>query len=450
METTPNLQLPYIMPAQAQKHVTHNEAVRGLDAIVQLAVADRDLATPPATPEEGARYIVADAASGAWSGKSGQIAAFQDGGWAFFAPNEGWIAWVADEETALVFDGSAWSGFTGIRTVNPAPLVGVNAAADATNRLAVKSDAVLFSHDDATPGTGDLRLKFNKASASGTASLVYQTDWSGRAEIGLSGDDDLHVKVSSDGALWREAMVVDRATGAVSLPATLPATAPFNLLKDAGRFGGSPEPQTAVAASFVAPSYVVAVNGATIAQGPKFVQNNTDYGGSAGALPVEVKALIDKIRDPAYRRYGIEFHTLEIVAGSGTSTARTIDGVDHYLPFALLSAPLPPQFSLNCHILVRSGSIGLPAGSTNIAALYIDGVRKATAQRILPADGWRQVTRLASRNGRQFEGYDNILHNIFATPGAEFLFAASTLTPGVIPMAPGVYYGVVPSLEAWR
>ena len=28
MEQTANLQLPYIMPSQAQKHVTHNEAVR--------------------------------------------------------------------------------------------------------------------------------------------------------------------------------------------------------------------------------------------------------------------------------------------------------------------------------------------------------------------------------------------------------------------------------------
>ena len=36
MENSANLQLPYIMPSQAQKHVTHNEAVRTLDALVQL------------------------------------------------------------------------------------------------------------------------------------------------------------------------------------------------------------------------------------------------------------------------------------------------------------------------------------------------------------------------------------------------------------------------------
>jgi hypothetical protein len=36
-EATPNLTLPYIMPSQAQKHVTHHEAIRALDALVQIA-----------------------------------------------------------------------------------------------------------------------------------------------------------------------------------------------------------------------------------------------------------------------------------------------------------------------------------------------------------------------------------------------------------------------------
>jgi hypothetical protein len=450
LDTTPNLQLPFILPSQAQKHVTHNEALRTLDAVVHLAVAGRSLPSPPAEPEDGERHIVGADATGEWAGHTGQVAAFQDGAWAFYPPGEGWIAWVADEETALVFDGSNWTDFTGLKSVNPAALVGVNATADAINRLAVKSDAVLFSHDDATPGTGDLRLKLNKASSGGTASLLYQSGWSGRAEIGLAGDDDLHVKVSPDGTTWNEAIVVSRANGSVSLPATAPVAAPFNLLKDAGRFAGSPEPQTVTITGFVAPTYVSATNGAAIAQGPKFIHNNTDYGGSAGALHADVKALMEKLRDPAYRRYGVEFHTLAITAGSGTSTARVINGVTHYLPFALLAVPVPPQLSFNCHILVRTGSIGLPPGSGGQSSLYVDGVRYTTAQQIAPADGWRQVTRLFNRDSRQFEGYDNIMHNIFATPGTEFLLAAPVLTPGAMPMSPSRYYGVVPSLEAWR
>jgi len=110
MDDTPNLMLPYIMAAQAQKHVTHNEAIRALDAIVQIGVLDRDLTAPPGSPADGDSYIVAAGATGAWAGNDGQIAAWQDGAWIFYAPREGWLAWVADEDLLLVWDGASWSG----------------------------------------------------------------------------------------------------------------------------------------------------------------------------------------------------------------------------------------------------------------------------------------------------------------------------------------------------
>ena len=217
MDMTPNLHLPYILAAQAQKHVTHNEAIRALDALVQLTVLDRDLTGPPASPADGARYIVAAGATGAWSGQSLRVAAFQDGAWSFFTPLEGWIAWVADEDAAVVWSGTAWVplGTGGAASVNPTPLVGVNATADATNRLSVNSPATLLNHE----GTGH-QLKVNKAAAAHTASLLYQDGFSGRAEMGLTGDDDFHVKVSADGATWKEALIVNRTTGTVAMPFT--------------------------------------------------------------------------------------------------------------------------------------------------------------------------------------------------------------------------------------
>jgi hypothetical protein len=42
-DATTRLLLPYILAAQAQKHVTHNEALQILDGLVQLSVLDRDL-----------------------------------------------------------------------------------------------------------------------------------------------------------------------------------------------------------------------------------------------------------------------------------------------------------------------------------------------------------------------------------------------------------------------
>ncbi|MBD9529114.1 DUF2793 domain-containing protein [Paracoccus sp. PAR01] len=107
-ETTAHLALPFIMAAQAQKHVTHNEALRLLDGIVQLAVLDRHLTAPPASPAEGDRYIPASGATGAWSGWDGSLAYWIDGAWMKILPAPGWLAWVVDESQAIVWTGAAW------------------------------------------------------------------------------------------------------------------------------------------------------------------------------------------------------------------------------------------------------------------------------------------------------------------------------------------------------
>ena len=112
MTDTANLYTPVYFASQAQKHVTHNEAIRALDCLVQLSVESRALTSPPASPVEGSRYVVAAGASDAWAGKSDKIAAFQDGGWSFYAPKDGWIAWVASENILIVYDLAAWSPVT--------------------------------------------------------------------------------------------------------------------------------------------------------------------------------------------------------------------------------------------------------------------------------------------------------------------------------------------------
>jgi lysophospholipase L1-like esterase len=210
-DTTPNLRLPYIMSAQAQKHVTHNEAIRALDALVQLSVESRTRSAPPSAPADGARYLIPSGASGSWSGKAGSIAAWQDGSWSFLSPLEGWLLWIRDEDLLSAFDGTAWTNAGG--STNPVAHVGVNATADDTNRLTVSSPASLFNHE----GAGH-QQKINKHAAGDTASTLYQTNYSGRAQAGLAGDDNYHLKVSADGSTWKEAMVVDRSTGVVTFP----------------------------------------------------------------------------------------------------------------------------------------------------------------------------------------------------------------------------------------
>lgn len=218
MEQTTNLKMPFIMPSQAQKHITHNEALLALDIVVQLSVLDRHLAAAPTLPVEGDRYIVAAAATGDWTGKSGQVAAWQDGVWAFHFPIKGWLAWVADEQRIFAYDGTTWLDAIALG-INPASMVGINTTADATNRLSVKSQAVLFDNQGASQ-----QVKVNKAAAGDNASLLFQTGYSGRAEFGLAGDDDWHVKVSPDGSAWTEALKVSRTDGRVVLPAGLALT----------------------------------------------------------------------------------------------------------------------------------------------------------------------------------------------------------------------------------
>ena len=217
MTVTPHLALPLIAAAQAQKHVTHNEAITALDALVHLAVIDRDLSLPPATPAEGDRYIVAGAGTGAWAGKGGQIALWQDGVWRHFAPSRGFLGYVLDGGVLVAWSGTAWSdALSTISAFQNLALLGLGTSADPTNPFSAKVNKALWTAKSvAEGGTGDLRYTMNKEAAAKTLSLLLQSGFSGRAEIGLTGDDDLHVKVSPDGAAWTEALKVNRSTGFV-------------------------------------------------------------------------------------------------------------------------------------------------------------------------------------------------------------------------------------------
>lgn len=104
-DTTARLDLPFILPAQAQKHVTHNEALQRLDALVQLAVIT-SAASPPDEPVEGEIHWVSPPATGLWSGHAGNLALFQDGIWVYIVPRPGWTAIFLEDERLKIFDGT--------------------------------------------------------------------------------------------------------------------------------------------------------------------------------------------------------------------------------------------------------------------------------------------------------------------------------------------------------
>ena len=214
MSETALLALPLIEASQSQKHVTHNEALAVIDAAVHLAVISRALAAPPGAPAQADRYLVAASPTGAWIGHAGELAVWLDGAWRFAGPRAGWRCWSMADSKLLVFDGALWRDLSAISELQNMALLGVNATADATNKLAVSSSSVLFNH-----AGGDQRLKLNKNAAADTATVLLQDGFSGRAEFGLAGDDDFHVKVSPNGSSWTEAITINRTTGVVNFPA---------------------------------------------------------------------------------------------------------------------------------------------------------------------------------------------------------------------------------------
>jgi hypothetical protein len=220
MSDTLRLALPRIDAAQSQKHVTHNEALALIDACVHLSVVDRNRLAPPANQVEGSRYLLGAQPTGAFAGHGGAVASYEDGAWRFLAPRTGWRAYVESESRLLVFDGTAWRSVApDVTALQNAQFVGLGTTADAGNPLAAKLNATLFTALQTTEGgTGDLRFKLNKQQTTGIVSQLYQSNYSGRAETGLMGDDRYRIKVSVDGAAWKEAMTVDPSSGRVFFP----------------------------------------------------------------------------------------------------------------------------------------------------------------------------------------------------------------------------------------
>jgi hypothetical protein len=106
--TTPRLGLEQIQPGQAQKELSHNEALALLDLLVQPVVEAIGTNDPPTTPIAGQAWIVGTAPSGDWADHAGALAGWTDGGWRFVVPFEGLCAWSAENHGIARFSGIAW------------------------------------------------------------------------------------------------------------------------------------------------------------------------------------------------------------------------------------------------------------------------------------------------------------------------------------------------------
>jgi len=211
MSDSTNLMLPYLDGAQAQKHVTVNEGLRKLDALVLLAVEDKDLTSPPGSPSDGVRYISKATATGAWTGKESHVAHYVDGAWEFYPPREGFIAYIRDEDLVYLHDGGAWvtlenalnADLKAIAQLMPSNDDLVQRKSGAwTNRTMAQLASDLASSFATLSVSGPVKVgSYTVAglpSASAAAQLVYVSDETGGAVLAFS-----------DGTNWRR--VTDRA-----------------------------------------------------------------------------------------------------------------------------------------------------------------------------------------------------------------------------------------------
>ncbi len=152
MTDTQNLTLPLLAAAQAQKHVTVNEALQRLDGVVQLRLLSRSLTVPPVAALEGDCYGVSSFAVNDWAGHDGDVAQFVAGGWVFFTPQSGWRAYVVDAGSVDLHDGTGWragglsvtSGGAGMQVRTVEEDVAITAGASVTAGLSFPARSLVM------------------------------------------------------------------------------------------------------------------------------------------------------------------------------------------------------------------------------------------------------------------------------------------------------------------
>ncbi|MBO9502619.1 DUF2793 domain-containing protein, partial [Brevundimonas sp. A19_0] len=221
-DSSARLGLPYLAAGQMQKHVTLNEALTRLDGLVQCQVVSRTMTTQPDGVDDGSLYILPEGATGErWSlYPVGTLMRAEGGGWTAVPVPPGLIAVVEDAEEIVVRRDGSWTPLAAlIDALQDLDRLGIGATADAANPFLAKLNSALWTaRESGDGGTGDLRLVLNKAGPGQVLSLILQSAWSGRAELGLIGEDQFGLKVSADGSTWREALKVDPADGRVRFP----------------------------------------------------------------------------------------------------------------------------------------------------------------------------------------------------------------------------------------
>lgn len=108
LEATPRLALSLLSAGQAQKELTHNEALLRADMLIQPVVQAVGVATPPTAPASGQCWIIGASATGVWSGHDANLACWTEAGWRFVAPFAGLMVLDASSGQIVRYSLGGW------------------------------------------------------------------------------------------------------------------------------------------------------------------------------------------------------------------------------------------------------------------------------------------------------------------------------------------------------
>ncbi|MEM6943549.1 MAG: DUF2793 domain-containing protein [Pseudomonadota bacterium] len=217
MAETFRMGLPLVAAAQAQKHVTVNEGLVRLDALAGGTVESVGADTPPASPSEGAAYVLGTAPVGDWAGQADAVAIRSNGGWVFVSPWAGLALHDAETGERAVYDGASWA--TGV--------VAAGAAGAATVMRVLETELTLSG---ASTDTGAL-IRANDVVIGATGRVLDAITGAATWRLGVAGADDRYGSGLGSAA-------GSYALGVSGQPQAYYADTPLRVTAESGSFTG--------------------------------------------------------------------------------------------------------------------------------------------------------------------------------------------------------------------
>ncbi|MGV8666254.1 hypothetical protein [Pseudomonas aeruginosa] len=226
---------------------------------------------------------------------------------------------------------------------------------------------------------------------------------------------------------------------------------PFlNLMPDSGRYAGSINPLVLRFTEAFSSSFLTPWNGASIADGGKYIYDNTTNGGTAGNLNQRVQDLLVAMgrSSGSLARYGVEFYTAVLTAGPNATTGSTgADGTTRYLQMTNSSRAL---FIANgwctavLWIRAEAGSLHfMPSTApTTDYKIWLNGASVLPGQVLTPSDGWKHI-RISKRSA---QGYDNGFPFLYMSLGSIAAMACPAFFGGLVD--PGIHVAPIATVNS--